>query len=161
MPADLSRPVSISYDLKGYQRVQNSLRKLASDYRVETDETIGQFAKDQRAKLKGRGYPPQSNKPQPFKTAKQRKYFFWALDQGIIIVPYPRTGTLANSWRSRKLGWSDWVIENSTAYGALVVGRGKQAKYHSGNWWIAEDEIEEQTPELTRKLSEEITRLAR
>ena len=109
--------------------------------------------------MKGYGYPTQSGKAQPFKTERQRKYFFWALDQGIIVVPYPRTGRLANSWRARKNGWSDWVLENSTAYGALVVSRGKQAVYHQGNWWIAEDIVDQEVPILTEDLSKELVGL--
>lgn len=161
MAADLSRPVSIDYEIKGYNRVANALRKLASEYKQEIDQTIGEFAKDQRVTLKGYGYPSQTNNPQPFKTDRQRRFFFWALENGVIQVPYPRTGTLANSWRTRQNGWADWVVENSTAYGVLVVGRGKQAKYHQGNWWVAEDVIEENVPELTERLSEELVGLAR
>jgi hypothetical protein len=161
MPADLSRPISVSYTVQGFNRVDNSLRKLAHQYRREIDSTVGDWTKRQRGRLKGYGYPSQTNKPQPFKTERQRKYFFWALSQGIIQVPYPRTGTFANSWRSRQNGWADWVLENSTSYGALVAGRGQQAKYHQGNWWIAEDIVEEETPELTKKLTDEIVGLAK
>ena len=152
--------IKVSYDVKGYNRVRNALRKLASEYKKELDSTIGDWTKKQRAGLKSHGYPAQSNAPQPFKTERQRRWFFWALKNGIINVPYKRTGIMASSWRATKRGDSDWVIENSAAYTALVVGRGTQAQYHKNHWWVAQDIIEEETPDLTRKLTEEILELA-
>ena len=153
--------VSLKYDFKGYNRVRNSLRKLASDYRETTDGTVKDWTKDQRAEMKSFGYPPQTNEPQPFKSERQRRWFFWALAAGLINVPYIRTGNIANSWRARQEGWSHWVLENSAAYAALVVGREKQVRYHQGNWWIAEDVIEEDVKDLTEDLTEEILKLAK
>lgn len=147
---------AVRYDLKGYNRVRNSLRKLASEYREEIDSTIKDWAAEQRAALKRHGYPPQRNAPQPFKTERQRRWFFWALRSGIISVPYPRTGRLANSWLSRQVGWGHYVVENSAVYAALVVGRDKQARYHEGHWWIAEDVLDEEVGDLTEKLTEEL-----
>lgn len=154
-------PASLQYEFQGYNRVRNSLRKLASEWRETTDGTVGGWTKDQRAGMKGYGYPPQRNAPQPFKTERQRRWFFWALANGVITVPYQRTGRLANSWRARRQGWSDWILENSQAYAALVVGRDKQARYHEGHWWIAEEIIEEDVKDLTTDLSDEIVDLAR
>lgn len=155
----LKKGVSLSYEFQGWNRVENSLRKLASDHRGQTDGAVKDWAKDERADLKAFGYPPQRNAPQPFVSDRQRKWFFWALASGLITVPYQRTGRLANSWRARKEGWSHWVIENSAAYGALVVGRDKQVKYHAGHWWIADDIIEEDTPDLTKNIKDEIMEL--
>lgn len=152
---------SLRYEFEGYNRVRNGLRKLAAGYREETDSTVGDWTKDQRAGMKGYGYPSQRNAPQPFKTDRQRRWFFWALKEGIITVPYARTGRLANSWRARRDGWSHWVLENSAVYAALVVGRGQQARYHEGHWWTAEDIIADDVPELTKELTEEIVGLAK
>ena len=41
-----------------------------------------------------RTYPPVRKKKQPFKTDKQRRYFFYALKRGLIKVPYRRDGLL-------------------------------------------------------------------
>lgn len=153
--------VSLRYDFKSYNRVRNSLRGLASGYKSKTDDTVKDWTKEQRRKHKAQTYPPQLNKPQPFKTEKQRRFFFWALDNGIIIVPYPRTGLLANSWRARQEGWSHWVLENSAAYAHLVVGKGQQARYHEGHWWTAEDIISDEVGKLTSDLTEELLELAK
>ena len=42
-------------------------------------------------------YPPPSTGKARFKTARQRRYFFWALRQGFIQLPYHRTGKLGQS----------------------------------------------------------------
>lgn len=151
----------VSYEFKGWNRVRNSLRRLASDYREETDGTIRAWTKDQRAGMKGFGYPAQRRAPQPFKTDRQRRWFFAALADGTISVPYERTGVLASSWLARQEGWSHWVLENSAPYAHWVVGRGQQAAYHEGHWWTADDVIEEEVGSLTEELTEELVELAK
>ncbi|MCK5642224.1 MAG: hypothetical protein KAJ19_15570 [Gammaproteobacteria bacterium] len=151
--------VALKYDIKGYNRVRNSLRKLASEYREETDSTIEDWTKKQRAELKAHSYPPQLNAPQPFKTERQRRWFFWALSTGKISVPYSRTGVLASSWRAVKSGWGHWLLENSAAYSALVVSQGNQSKYHEGHWWTADEIIAKDVKDLTEDLTENLVDL--
>lgn len=54
-------------------------------------------------------YPPryQGKLPGGFKSEKQRRYFFWALREGIIQVPYQRTGTYGRAWNIERIpdGW--------------------------------------------------------
>lgn len=45
--------------------------------------------------------PPKSTGKVRFKSAKQRRYFFWALKQGVITVPYHREGKLGQSWTTK------------------------------------------------------------
>ena len=142
--------------LKGYNRVQNKLRRLASESPETIDETVRKWAQDQRKRLKGRGYPPPRRAPQPFKTDRQRRYFFWALAQGIISVPYQRTGRLANSFRVERDGAAQYRITNSAQYAPLVVGKGSQAGYHAGHWWIMEDEVKAETPKLAKLIAKEL-----
>ncbi len=156
-----AKGVSLKYEFEGYNRVRNSLRKLASEYRETTDGTVKDWTKGQRADMKSATYPPQTNAPQPFKTSRQRRWFFWALKTGQITVPYVRTGLIANSWRAKKDGWSHWLLENSAAYAHLVVGRGTQARYHEGNWWIADDIIDDSVGDLTTDLTEDLVDLAK
>jgi len=152
--------VQLSYDVKGYNRVRNSLRKMASEYKRETDDTVKDFAKDQRAKLKSFPYPTPRRIAQPFKTDKSRRWFFWALHTGLIQVPYVRTGVLASSWRAEQSGWADWSVANSAPYASLVIGRDEQSEYHKNHWWVAQDIIEEETPQLTEDLTDNILELA-
>lgn len=149
-------PYSLKYDFQSWNRVANRLRRLASDYKDETDKTVGAWTKQQRATMKGWGYPAPKRGRQPFKTERQRRFFFWALANGVIQVPYPRTGRLANSWSARKTGASSWTLANSMPNAAWVIGRGRQSKYHEGHWWTAEDIIEGNVKELSEQLTEEL-----
>lgn len=82
-------------------------------------------------------YPPASGKKQPFKTAKQRRWFFAALKRGEITVPYRRTRTLGRAW-NRKISVSGGrvvgVLGNPVAYAPYVMENAKQSRYHSGTW---------------------------
>lgn len=142
--------------LVGYNRVQNKLRRLAADHPEQIDSTIYRWAQGQRRKLKGHGYPPQSGRPQPFRTDKSRRYFFWALREGLISVPYRRTGRLANSYRVEKEGRARYTITNSAPYAPLVVGKGSQARYHAGNWYVMEDEVQADAPELAKLIAKDL-----
>jgi hypothetical protein len=130
---------SFSLELRGYNRVANNLRRLASDMDKELDPVVGTWTRWTRSRLKGRAYPP---KP-PRST-------------------YVRTGQLANRWRVEKQGPSRHAIMNDAKgprgqlYATHVVGDGmgeNQAWMHRGRWWIARDVIEEEIPALRNALS--------
>lgn len=99
-------------------------------------------------------YPSPSGKPQPFKSDKQRRWFFAALKSGAITVPYRRTQTLAKGWKivTKTTGYT---IENTVPYAPLVQGAVKdQAKYHQ-RWWessskVAQDVDKTIVPQLDR-----------
>lgn len=150
----------IELEFQNWNRVQNGLRALATENRNVTDKRMGKWAQETRAYLKSYPYPSQTNNPQPFKTDKQRKWFFWALGTGVIQVPYKRTGRFANSWRGERKGESEWVVGNSAPYAGLLAGRGTQAKYHEGNWPIYQELVEARTGELTDGITEDLMSFA-
>ena len=152
--------VELSYDFKGYNRVRNALRKLASEYRKEIDSTVKGWVKEEKEAIRSHGYPAQSNAPQPFKTERQRRWFFWALGTGQINVPYKRTGKLASSWRVEKVTWGEYALKNSQAYAHWVIEKKKQAVYHEGHWWTADDFLDRDTPELVKRITEKLTDVA-
>lgn len=81
-------------------------------------------------------YPAARKKKQPFKSDKQRRFFFAALADGRIRVPYQRTGNLGRSWRAGIVqtgGGLTITVGNTTAYAPYVQGS-QQAGYHRGNW---------------------------
>lgn len=139
---------TLEYEYHGYDEVEAAMRRLAFEYMATTDAATGKWTKEQRAGLKAYGYPSQTNKPQPFKTDRQRRWFFWALYSGLITVPYHRTGRLANSWRAERVGLAEWIVANSAEYSSLVIGQGQQAKYHEDNWWTAEAVLKPKTSAL-------------
>lgn len=88
-------------------------------------------------------YPPQVSRRQPFKTEKQRRYFFWALREGIIQVPYRRTGTLGRKWTTEvSPDGRQGRVGNNTPYAPLVQGtREQQASYHAQGGWRRVDHV--------------------
>lgn len=82
-------------------------------------------------------YPPPSSGKMRFKSAKQRRYFFWAVSNGVIQVPYVRTGKLGQSWT-----WKITTTPNglrgedgtNLKYVKWVQVQATQARIHRGNW---------------------------
>lgn len=99
--------------------------------------------------LKGRvsEYPPEASKElrrQGFKTAKSRRYFFYALSRGLIDVPY-RRGISEGSQTMNKR-WSVSVsalharIGNTASYAPIVIGNRSQSRYMRRLGWKPIDE---------------------
>jgi hypothetical protein len=93
--------------------------------------------------------PMRSGKKQPFRTAKQRAFFFAALKDGRIEVPYRRTGKIGMSEKHPTSNGVDVTVP--AKYSDLVRTKKKQAGYHQGNWPTDQDiakKIEGDTAEL-------------
>lgn len=111
-------------------------------------------------------YPPKRPQPQPFKTDKQRRWFFWAIKAGVITVPYRRTGQLGRSWAMRVQQTATQIIgilDNPTSYGPWVQAPPpQQAMYHAGNWRTTEDAVKKIGPAVVREFQRVIqTELSR
>lgn len=91
-------------------------------------------------------YPAPSGNPQPFVSDKQRRYFFAALKDGRITVPYRRTYDLQDAWQFVPQG-NDGDVVNESPHARWTIVKGQRAKYHKGTWrdeyQIAQDATEE------------------
>lgn len=91
--------------------------------------------------------PQPSRAKMEFVSDKQRRYFFWALKEGIIEVPYrrgasPGSEKLEQSWTISGMdGGLKQIIGNDTTYGPLVQGPLQQTAYHKNTGWITTDEV--------------------
>lgn len=94
-------------------------------------------------------YPPEHHESRKavygvtFFTLKQQRFFFWALKNGIIEVPYrrglsPGTQDMKNKWQVRVAGQFTYIAENAATYSSLVMGR-KQTLYHKRGDWKTTD----------------------
>ena len=87
---------------------------------------------------------------EPFKSEKQRKYFFYALRKGLISVPYSR-GADAKSERF-KASWAlaaendglRVVIGNDTSYGPYLMDTERQSRFAAEIWWKTIDAVMEE-----------------
>ena len=103
-------------------------------------------------------YPPREKGLHiEFKTEKQRRYFFWALREGKIEVPYRRTRTLGRKWTTKVehiSGGVVGIVGNATPYGPYVQSRADQAQIHAGRWGTVEDALENLEDEIFETLGE-------
>lgn len=81
-------------------------------------------------------YPSQSHKKQPFKSAKQRRFFFAALKSGVISVPYQRTFALQDAWMWEATPDGADVLNPHPHADGVIGGPGRPRlwPYHVGNW---------------------------
>lgn len=132
------------YELKGYLRVSNKLRRLAVDMEKELDPTVYRWGQQTRTKLRTRPYPAMRPRQK-----------------------YRRSGRLANSWAVERMQPSRIRFLNRAQargklYATYVIGdarRQGQAWMHRGRWWLARDVIEEEVPALRNAMLTEIRRI--
>jgi hypothetical protein len=124
--------MSFSIEVRGVNRVRNSLRKLIALDKTILEPEFRRWAQGVRKLLK--------SKPYPAKRAGQT---------------YKRTGRLANSWAVEPKGTGVWSVTNRADYAGWVVGD-KQSWFHKDRWWQARPTVEEQIPELTQAITEKI-----
>lgn len=103
-------------------------------------------------------YPPKSSGKMVWESLKQRRYFFWALREGKIQVPYQRGGL-----NSQKLGQSwTWKITttahglrgevgSSATYAKWVQHQPTQARIHRGNWLTDYGALNKHRDEIGRR----------
>lgn len=126
--------LSIKIDTSDAEAALSRLNNADMTRRI-TDRVIVEAVQPELSKS-----PSPRRQRQPFKSPKQRKYFFAALKDGRIVVPYPRTGNLGNPSNWTRTNTADGATLTSTKrYSDLVLTRGKQAKYHEGNWPTTDD----------------------
>lgn len=134
------------YELRGYLRVSNKLRRMAVDLEKELDPTVYRWGQQTRTKLRTRPYPAMRPRQK-----------------------YRRTGRLANSWAVERVQPSRIRFLNRARaprggrpYPTFVIGdsrRQGQAWMHIGRWWLARNVIEEEVPALRNAMVTEIRRI--
>ena len=98
--------------------------------------------------------PPKSTGKVRFKSAKQRRYFFWALKQGVITVPYHREGKLGQSWTTKidETGSGMYgKIGTNLSYAKWVQSAESQARIHQGNWLTDEQAFNKRRGEIVQR----------
>lgn len=86
-------------------------------------------------------YPPYRYVPQEFTSEKHQRWFFWALRQGIITVPYSRTGAMREGWRALKFRAESVLIVNEEPAAVWAKGDETQTDAHRRRGWrtVGED----------------------
>ena len=148
-------------EIKGLDELLAALERLGRDVEKELTPAVEKAMRHLWQELPS--YPP---KPQPgaaskYWTVKQRRWFFAALRDGRIQVPYKRQrargldGSLSMEVRS-VAGEITGLMGPSMPYAPYVVGEGEQARIHQDRWWIFQNEIEKHLPGAIGILEEEV-----
>lgn len=104
-----------------------------------------------------RSNPSQTHAPQPFVSAKSRRYFFWALRNEKIHVPYQRSGAINALWEVTTLSNGNTKVASKRKGAKWVIGENKeQARYHAGNWPSVNDVAESVEGGPARDIAERI-----
>ena len=109
-------------------------------------------------------YPRVRHGKQPFKTDKSRRYFFFALRNSLIEVPYrrglsPGSEALGRRWTVEfRDDGKTAVIGNNASYARLVQSDDEQTNYHRLTGWptdksVAETEAHEVREIIARHIS--------
>lgn len=146
-------PDFIGVDVAGLKPLIDKLAKMPK----AVHEEVTRAAADETVKAM-RVYPAEKSVSRtqaygtPFFTDKQRRYFFWALRQGIITVPYRRTNTLRDNWVVVGQGL-DEIVVNQTPYAGLVMGDNEQNRMHQQiGWKRLEQRLRENSQKLAKVL---------
>lgn len=129
--------------------------------RLESGESFKAGLRAMATYLHGKitDYPPTSGKrpPQAFVSEKQRRYFFAALRDGRITLPYRRTKELNRSFGDGPIaedGGLTQVIGTNLGYAPYVVGAGSQSGYmRSLGWKTTADVVEAEGDHAFRTFS--------
>ena len=133
----------IVVEVRGIEELQARLGRALSQAVLRAAMTRATALVQQRLAV----YPPQAHRGLGgFKSDKQRRFFFAALREGRIEVPYVRTGTLGRRWTTEIAGEGDdlvGTVGNQTSYGPYVMDRDLQAPMHQGVWPVAQEMAEQ------------------
>lgn len=165
-------PVQLSIQVRNAKLVKKAFEDLGREIpQISEGRIYGRMLSAQRAVTK---YP---DKPSGFRlrwrSEKQRRWFFWAMRNNVIRVPYERTGTYGRAWklaRSRGTGpdrgWRLFgrAVQHGRDYTKYVSGgaRGEpQAEIHQGRWKPVREAVEEAMEGLPNDIEKHIVMAAR
>lgn len=106
--------------------------------------------------------PPKAGDFPGFKSSKQRRWFFWAMQNGKITVPYRRTGTLGKSWTTEVHSLASdlqGIVGNVRPYAPYVQDDERQAAIHKGRWGTVQDAVRRKANEVINLFKQEIARI--
>ena len=145
--------IEISAEVEGLDRLFKKLDRLAAHdvLRAPMEASMISLFNFMAEEYPG---PPQRPYPQMLRTAKQRRYFFWALAKGIIKVPYVRSGKLGQSWSWDVSTSADGLhgkVGTNYKSAPYVQSKARQARIHQGNWQTDEDALREKKDEIIQR----------
>jgi len=144
----------IGFDIEGLPQLQNKLKHLPQDVKDAVGDDIAKYLLNVV-----RAYPPQKSvtRKQAYGTTffsdKQRRWFFWALKNGALDVPYKRTQAFSRSWRIIGKG-TDTIVVNETDYGGYLMGPGEQSRMSKIIGWKTTEQVLDERAERIDRIAD-------
>lgn len=143
----------IDVDLTDLIEFAADFDRFPAEGQAAAEQAMGVTVEFLHGKLPAYPEPPAPGQAAKFWTDKQRRFFFAALREGRIKVPYKRTDVLGGSFTTSVSTDGDAVVGElgtNTDYAPWVVGPGYpgeaiggrqmwQARIHAGRWWQLDD----------------------
>jgi hypothetical protein len=150
----------IGLDIEGIDAVQKVLSQ------VDSPRVASAVTKDVAHYMRGqmRKYPPQQYVSRtraygkPFKTARQRRWFFAALRRGEITVPYVRTMRLQRAWKVMAFGTTGHLLTNDMPYAKYVQQSPQDRMFTLRQWRSVERVVHENRGAIQRTADESLSR---
>lgn len=98
-------------------------------------------------------YPGFYHAKQPFKSDKQRRFFFWALREGVIEVPYrrglsPSSERYGTQFYIEPRGSYNTAVGNRASYAEILGGEGQSRYMAAGGWRKLAEVATEKLPQV-------------
>ena len=104
-------------------------------------------------------YPPPFTGKMVYKTERQRRYVMWAIRNGVIKVPYVRTGKLGQSWDYRITVSGNGLrgeVGPGIDYAKWVQSSELQARIHQGRWRTDMDAVSANRSQIGKRFAQAI-----
>lgn len=148
----------IGIEVEGIEQVQEKLKRIADPRALS--EITSKVAEFLNAEFKKYPSPRSISRKEAygksFFSDKQRRYFFWALKEGLIQVPYTRTRNLQKGWQVMKFGTTDHIVVNETPYASQVQGSGMQSRMMGKIGWKDTDTIVDKKKDKIRNIAGQV-----
>jgi hypothetical protein len=111
-------------------------------------------------------YPPRyaDEPPHHWASEDQRRYVMWAIRQGIITVPYVRTGKYGDSWAIVKTK-RGYMLKSSYKAAKYMAGSARdpntQYHIHKTRWMPLRTAVEKSVNELPKEIKDNIVMIAK
>lgn len=134
----------IGIDVAGLDELQKILARLPDELRGQIVDDVGEYIHNVL-----RLYPPykyvsrRAAYGQTFFSDRQRRWFFAALRDGQLEIPYKRTQALSRGWRKLGQG-TNLMIVNEAAHAGYVMGDGTQSRHAAAIGWKTTAQIVEE-----------------
>jgi len=145
-------PDFVGIDVKGIPELQRALAKAPGFVQDAVTEDVADYMLNVL-----REYPPQKRVTRrqaygrTFQSMRQQRWFFWALKNGVIRVPYQRTQAVRRGWKKVGSG-RELIIANEEEGAFWTMDDYGQARLNKlVGWKKVGDIIRERASQIQRK----------